>query len=72
MRNRSTEGDVIVLYANGLGPRNPHATTDPAGSAVESLNRVVDEVEVFVGEQKAEVLFAGLAPGYPGVPALCV
>jgi hypothetical protein len=22
---------------------------------------------VFIGEQKAEVLFAGLAPGYPGV-----
>jgi uncharacterized protein (TIGR03437 family) len=36
--------DTIILYATGLGP------TDTSG-------RVVDEVEVYIGERKAQVLF---------------
>lgn len=51
--------DVAVLYAAGLGP------TDSSG-------RVVDEVEVYIGERKAPVLFAGLAPGLPGIYQLNV
>ncbi len=51
--------DVVILYATGLGP------TDSSG-------RVVDTVEVFIGERSAEVLFAGLAPGLPGVYQLNV
>jgi hypothetical protein len=50
-----SEGDVAILYANGLGP-----VSGP-------LNQVTDQVEVFIGEQAAEVLFAGFAPGFPGV-----
>lgn len=50
-----SEGNVVILYAAGLG-----TVSGP-------LNQITDEVEVFIGEQKAEVLFAGLAPGYPGV-----
>jgi len=50
-----SEGDVAILYANGLGPVSG------------SLNQVSDQVEVFIGEQAAKVLFAGLAPGFPGV-----
>jgi uncharacterized protein (TIGR03437 family) len=51
--------DVLILYAAGLGP-------------VDSSGRVVDPVEVYLGERKAQVLFAGLVPGFPGVYQLNV
>jgi uncharacterized protein (TIGR03437 family) len=51
--------DVLVLYAAGLGP-------------VDSSGRVVDPVEVYLGERKAQVIYAGLAPGLPGVYQLNV
>jgi len=51
--------DTVILYATGLGP------TDNAG-------RVVDEVEVYIGERRGQVLFAGLAPGLPGIYQLNV
>ncbi len=54
--------DVVILYATGLGP------TSPSGG----LSRVVDDVEVYIGERKAQVLFAGLAPGFPGTYQLNV
>ena len=71
-KNTVSAGDVIILYAAGLGSTSPPASTATGGSAVEPLNRVTDDVEVFVGDQKAEVLFAGLAPGFPGVYQLNV
>jgi uncharacterized protein (TIGR03437 family) len=52
--------DTVILYATGLG----------ATSA--ETNSVVDEVEVYIGERKAQVLFAGLAPGLPGIYQLNV
>lgn len=54
--------DVVVLYAAGLGP------TSSSGG----VSRVVDDVEVYIGERRAQVLFAGLAPGFPGVYQLNV
>lgn len=51
--------DVLVLYAAGLGP------TDGSG-------QVVDDVEVYIGERRAEVVFAGLAQGLPGIYQLNV
>ena len=51
--------DVLVLYAAGLGP-------------VDSSGRVVDPVDVYLGERKAQVLYAGSAPGFPGVYQLNV
>ena len=51
------ERDVVILYAAGLGP------TRLSGG----LSQVVDDVEVYIGERRAEVLFAGLAPGLPGI-----
>ena len=58
------EGDVITVYAAGLGFTNPPGKSD-SGATVASP--VVDEVEAFVGDQQAEVLYAGLAPGFPGI-----
>ncbi len=54
--------DTVILYATGLGPIQPSDGSD----------RVVDDVEVYMGERKAEVLSAGLAPGFPGVYQLNV
>ncbi len=51
--------DTLILYATGLGP------TDSSG-------RAVDPVEVYIGERKAQVLFAGQAPGLPGIYQLNV
>jgi hypothetical protein len=51
--------DTVILYAMGLGP------TDNSG-------HVVDDVEVYIGERRAQVLFAGLAPGIPGLYQLNV
>ena len=54
------EKDVVILYATGLGATSGRSET------------VVDDVEVYIGERKAEVLFAGLTPGFPGVYQLNV
>jgi hypothetical protein len=51
--------DTIILYAAGLGP-------------VDSSGKVVDPVDVYLGERKAQVQFAGLAPGFAGVYQLNV
>ena len=51
--------DVLILYAAGLGP-------------VDNSGRVVDPFNVYLGERKAQVLFAGLAPGLPGLYQLNV
>jgi uncharacterized protein (TIGR03437 family) len=47
--------DTVILYATGLGPVSG------------TQGQVVDGVEVYIGERKAQVLFAGLAPGFPGI-----
>jgi uncharacterized protein (TIGR03437 family) len=51
--------DTIVLNAAGLGP-------------VDSSGNVLDPVEVYLGERKAQVLSAVLAPNTPGVYRLTV
>jgi uncharacterized protein (TIGR03437 family) len=65
-------GGPIMLYADGLGPTNPPASSASGGASSEPLNQVVDNVSVFVGETQATVLFAGLAPGFPGIYQLNV
>ncbi len=58
----------LILYAAGLGPTNPPpASSASGGNSTEPLNWVVNPVDVYVGDSKATVLFAGLAPGFPGV-----
>lgn len=59
--------DSLILYATGLGPTDPPSDTASGGSG-----QVVDDVEVYIGDQKAIVQFAGLAPGFPGVYQLNV
>lgn len=64
-------GTVVTLYATGQGATAPSlATGEPAGAA--PLNRVDGAVEVTIGGQPAEVLFAGMAPGFVGLVQLNV
>jgi uncharacterized protein (TIGR03437 family) len=64
--------EPIVIYATGLGPTNPPATSFEGGSSTEPFNRAVDRVQAYFGEIAAPVQFAGLAPGFPGVYQLNV
>ena len=59
--------DAIIIYATGLGPTNPPASTGAPGASVEPLNRIVDPLSVVLGQNTATILFAGLAPGMQGV-----
>lgn len=63
---------AIILYASGLGPTNPAGDAAAGGSAAEPFNRVANSVRVLIGGQAAQVAFAGLAPGLPGVYQLNV
>jgi uncharacterized protein (TIGR03437 family) len=58
------------LYATGLGPVEP-AVPDGADS-LDQLRRTTIPVEVFIGGARADVIFSGLAPPYPGVNQLNV
>ncbi len=69
----SVGGGVIILYGVGLGPTNPPlASSAQGGASAEPLNRVADQVQVFIGEVPCQVQFAGLAPGFPGIYQLNV
>ena len=68
--NSVAPADVVILYAAGLGPTNPAEPSASGASASGPLSYVVDQLEVYIGEQRlagSAVLFAGLAPGFPGV-----
>jgi uncharacterized protein (TIGR03437 family) len=55
-------GEVLTLYATGLGPARPSLEPGAVFSA-NPLRTANSPIEVFVGGQAAEVLYAG---GYPG------
>jgi uncharacterized protein (TIGR03437 family) len=65
--NPAHAGDIVELYANGLGPvNNPPASGDPAPSA-PPLATTKTPPTVTIGGQAATVLYSGLAPGNPGL-----
>jgi uncharacterized protein (TIGR03437 family) len=60
-------GDVIVLFANGLGPvNNPPASGDLSPSDPSKLATARQLPTVTIGDLAADVVFAGLAPGFVG------
>ena len=58
-------GSVIMLFGSGQGAVNPPVATGAAAPA-EPLALPVLPVVATIGGQPAEVIFAGLAPGYMG------
>ena len=61
-------GQIVQLFANGLGPAtNQPATGEPAIAAPLSELPSTSGLSVAIGGQTAQVIFAGLAPGFPGL-----
>lgn len=64
--NPAARGEVVVLYASGLGMvSNPPAAG--AAAPVSPLAAVAAATEVSIGGRAARVEFAGLAPGFAGL-----
>lgn len=61
-------GEIVTLYITGLGQSQPQSATGEAATADPLLKTT--EPEVIVGGVKAEVLFAGKAPGLAGTDQL--
>jgi uncharacterized protein (TIGR03437 family) len=57
-------GDVLILFATGLGPTNP--SFEP-GQLATGIANVIAPVRVRVGDIEAQVTFAGLTPGFAGL-----
>jgi uncharacterized protein (TIGR03437 family) len=66
--NPATAGEILQLYANGLGPvTNPQSSGDPASAS--PLSQTISPVTVTIGGKQATV-FGGnafLAPGFVGL-----
>jgi uncharacterized protein (TIGR03437 family) len=60
-------GDVVQVFATGLGATNPAVATGAAAPASPPLANVVAAVTATVGGQPAAVQFAGLAPNFVGL-----
>lgn len=64
--NSARSGEVLIIYATGLGPVEPPVDASmPAPASPPS--RTVNTPIVAVNGVPAEVLFSGLAPGYAGL-----
>jgi uncharacterized protein (TIGR03437 family) len=63
-------GDVIILYATGLGAVTPAVQSGQA--SLDELRRTVGMPLVTIGGLSAQVPFSGLTPQFPGVNQLNV
>jgi uncharacterized protein (TIGR03437 family) len=57
-------GGFISIFCTGLGATNPAVPSGQLSPAVEPLARVTIPVQAQIGGQPANVVFAGLAPGF--------
>jgi uncharacterized protein (TIGR03437 family) len=57
-------GEVVLIYATGLGPLNETVTT---GGAAPAQTSTKNPVTVQMGGQDSVISFSGLAPGFAGL-----
>jgi uncharacterized protein (TIGR03437 family) len=70
--NPAMRGQIVTMYANGLGPvNNQPASGDPAGVS-PVLPSTTNTAVVTIGGQSAQVLYSGLVPSLPGLYQLNV
>jgi uncharacterized protein (TIGR03437 family) len=60
-------GDAIVIYCTGLGTTNPPVAPGVPAPAAPGYARVQLPISVIIGGRNAELLYAGLAPGFAGL-----
>jgi uncharacterized protein (TIGR03437 family) len=59
--------DVISIFCTGLGPVDQTVSNTSPAPSQEPLARATERVGVIIGNGSAEVLYAGLAPGFFGL-----
>jgi uncharacterized protein (TIGR03437 family) len=64
--NPAAKGGFIVVYASGLGAVSPPVAAG-AVPPISPLSNVTGTVTAYIGGVSAPVLYAGTAPGYPGL-----
>ena len=64
-QNPAAAGSGIMIYATGLGPTNPPVSTGQGGGT-SPPSVTVDQPTVLINGVAAQVLYSGLAPGFPG------
>jgi uncharacterized protein (TIGR03437 family) len=64
--NPAIPGDVLVLYTTGLGPLSLDLANG-VRAPFDPLAYTIDPVDVFVDNERCEILFSGLAPGFVGL-----
>jgi minor extracellular serine protease Vpr len=66
-KNPAKAGEFVTFYANGLGPvNNQPASGDPAPGG-PNLATTKNTATLTIGGKSVQVLFSGLAPGFPGL-----
>ena len=65
--NPALRGSVVTLFLTGLGAVDPPLNAGEPGASEEPLNRTVQTPRLFFDIFEAEVLYSGLAPGFPGL-----
>jgi uncharacterized protein (TIGR03437 family) len=63
--NPANPGETVVIYLTGMGAVTP-PVPDGTGSTGSPLNKTVQPI-VYIADQQANVIFSGLAPGFPGL-----
>jgi uncharacterized protein (TIGR03437 family) len=58
-------GETVVVYLTGMGAVTP-PLADGTASTGNPLNKTVQPI-VYIADQQANVIFSGLAPGFPGL-----